>query len=62
MSAPEEIRQDSRSSVKISMTAAGKPLVEVKVYADRLEGFEDVDAAQRRAVAVFKQTLADVTA
>lgn len=58
MSTPE-VQTESRSSVKISTTAAGKPLVEVKVYADPILGL-DVDLAQQKAVALYHKTVAEV--
>jgi hypothetical protein len=51
----------SQSSVKISTTAAGKPLVEVKVYADGgLVGSAEEAAA--KAVAIYKNTVQEVGA
>lgn len=61
MSANEETRPESRSSVKISTTAAGKPLVEVKVYADGTFVVSAEDAAAK-AVAIYKQTVSEVGA
>ena len=49
---------EARSSVKISTTAAGKPLVEVKVYdgADQAE----VTRIQRLAVETYRETAASL--
>lgn len=53
MSVDEGRQQDARSSVKISTTAAGKPLVEVKAYSHDLD---TLDAARLKAVETYKQT------
>ena len=60
MSANEEIRQEAKSSVKISTTAAGKPLPEVKTY----EGTTGEEMARIRALAVetYRETLREVAA
>lgn len=55
MSADEGRQQEGRSSVKISTTAAGKPLVEVKAYSHDLAL---LDEAREKAVATYKQTAA----
>lgn len=54
----DETRQEAKSSCKISTTAGGKPLPEIKVY----EGttLEDLDLIRQMAVAAYKQTAADL--
>ena len=54
----DEIRTEQRSSVKISTTAAGKPLPEVKVY----EGttLEELEATRKAAVAAYRQTCSEL--
>lgn len=59
MSANEETRQEAKSSVKISTTAAGKPLVEVKVYVDGGLVMSVEDAAAK-ALTIYKQTVGEV--
>lgn len=55
----DENRQEAKSSVKISTTAAGKPLVEVKIY----DGCnQDEFEALRYAVKTYQQTTADLGA
>jgi hypothetical protein len=44
----DEVRTEQRSSVKISTTAAGKPLPEVKLY----DGCTEEEANRLRALAV----------
>lgn len=51
---------ESRSSVEISTTAAGKPLVKVKVYAATTD-LEAVDAAAMKAIETYHNTTANVT-
>lgn len=55
MSTPETPISESRSSVEISTTAAGKPLVRVKVYADSV-GIEAADAAAAKAIELYHST------
>lgn len=57
MSADEQ-RQEAKSSVKISTTAAGKPLVEVKIY----EGVnaDELDSLREYAVKTYKSTAAEL--
>jgi hypothetical protein len=50
---------ESRSSVEISTTAAGKPLVKVKVYAASTE-ISAVDEAAMKAVQTYKDVQANV--
>jgi hypothetical protein len=50
---------ESRSSVEISTTAAGKPLVKVKVYAASTE-IGAVDEAAMKAVQMYKDVQANV--
>ncbi len=50
---------ESRSSVEISTTAAGKPLVKVKVYAATTD-LEAVDAAAMKAVKTYHDVQANV--
>ena len=50
---------ESRSSVEISTTAAGKPLVKVKVYAASID-LEAVDAAALKAISTYKDVQANV--
>lgn len=54
MSVDEGRQQEAKSSVKISTTAAGKPLVEVKVYDGTDPG--SLDAIREFAVNAYKQT------
>jgi len=53
----DEARSEQRSSVKISQTAKGDPVVEVKAYSHDLEA---LDSCREAAVRVFKQALEDV--
>ena len=53
----DEFRSEQHSSVKISQTAKGDPVVEVKAYSHDLD---NLDACRERAVETFKQTLADI--
>lgn len=57
MSTTEYQQGESRSSVKIATTAAGKPLVEVKAYSHDLDM---LDAAREKAVSVYKATVTEV--
>lgn len=60
MSAVEERelpQVEQRSSVKISTTAKGDAIVEVKAYTSDLSVLDDARVA---AVAAYKQTLADL--
>ena len=57
MSATEYTPQEGRSSVKISQTAKGDPVVEVKAYSHDLEALEQTRLA---AVAAFNATLRDL--
>lgn len=58
MSAAEELPQvEQRSSVKISTTAKGDAIVEVKAYTNDLA---ILDNARVAAVAAYKQTLSDL--
>lgn len=50
---------ESRSSVEISTTAAGKPLVKVKVYAESTT-VDAVDAAAMKCVKTYKDVQANV--
>lgn len=59
MSTPETPISESRSSVEISTTAAGKPLVRVKVYASGTFP-EDADAAAKKAIELYNSTTASV--
>ena len=57
MSSAEYQQGEQHSSVKISQTAKGDPVVEVKAYThDLLE----LDAAREKAVAVFKAAVDEV--
>jgi hypothetical protein len=53
-----EFLQEAKSSVKISTTAKGDPVVEVKVYS----GTEDaeLDATRRLAIKVYNETVREV--
>lgn len=53
----DEIRTEQRSSVKISTTAAGKPLPEVKAYTHDLDGLEETRVA---AINAYRATLRDL--
>lgn len=59
MSTPETPISESRSSVEISTTAAGKPLVRVKVYAATTE-LHAADAAAQKAIELYNSTTASV--
>lgn len=50
---------ESRSSVEISTTAAGKPLVKVKVYAASTD-VDAIDAAALKAISTYKDVQANV--
>ncbi len=54
----DEFRTEQKSSVKISTTAAGKPLPEVKVY----EGtqLDELEATRKAAVAAYQATFRDL--
>lgn len=48
---------ESRSSIEISTTAAGKALVKVKVYAEGTD-IDDADAAAQKAIRLYLDTTA----
>jgi hypothetical protein len=56
MMSADEVRTEQRSSVKISTTAAGKPLPEVKVYEDTTA--EELDRMRVEAVRTYRETAA----
>ena len=53
-----EFLQEAKSSVKISTTAKGDPVVEVKVYSGTEE--PDLDETRRLAIKVYNETVAQV--
>ena len=60
MSTPENVVSESRSSVEISTTAAGKETIRVKVYA-QTHAIEDAQVAADEALRLYNNLKANLT-
>lgn len=60
MAEQDAVTTESRSSVSVDQNSKGEPAVKVKIY----EGFDEelVDAAQAKAISVYKATVTAVGA